>query len=60
MRSAAAQLTAGPAATRPAAAPARYDVRPEWIDYNGHMTESRYLQVFGDAMDALYPQRRRR
>jgi carnitine 3-dehydrogenase len=29
-------------------------VRPEWIDYNGHMTDSRYLQVFGDALDALY------
>jgi carnitine 3-dehydrogenase len=29
-------------------------VRPEWIDYNGHMTDSRYQQVFGDAMDALY------
>jgi carnitine 3-dehydrogenase len=29
------------------------DVRPEWIDYNGHMTDSRYLQVFGDATDAL-------
>ncbi len=29
-------------------------VRPEWIDYNGHMTESRYLQVFGDASDALF------
>lgn len=29
-------------------------VRPEWIDYNGHMTDSRYVQVFGDAMDALY------
>ena len=28
-------------------------VRPEWLDYNGHMTESRYLQVFGDATDAL-------
>ena len=28
-------------------------VRPEWIDYNDHMTESRYLQVFGDASDAL-------
>jgi len=28
-------------------------VRPEWIDYNGHMTDSRYLQVFGDATDAL-------
>ncbi len=29
-------------------------MRPEWIDYNGHMTDSRYGQVFGDAIDALY------
>ena len=29
-------------------------VRPEWIDYNGHMTDSRYMQVFGDAMDVMY------
>jgi carnitine 3-dehydrogenase len=29
-------------------------VRPEWIDYNGHMSDSRYLQVFGDATDALF------
>src|SRR5262249_44263052 len=29
-------------------------VRPEWIDYHGHMTDSRYLQVFGDASDALF------
>jgi carnitine 3-dehydrogenase len=28
-------------------------VRPEWVDYNGHMTDARYLQVFGDATDAL-------
>ncbi len=28
-------------------------VAPEWIDYNGHMTESRYLQVFADSSDAL-------
>jgi carnitine 3-dehydrogenase len=28
-------------------------VAPEWIDYNGHAHESRYLQVFGDATDAL-------
>jgi carnitine 3-dehydrogenase len=28
-------------------------VAPAWIDYNGHMTEHRYLQVFGDASDAL-------
>ena len=29
-------------------------VQPEWVDYNNHMTESRYLQVFGDASDALF------
>jgi carnitine 3-dehydrogenase len=29
-------------------------VPPEWIDYNGHVHESRYLQVFGDAADALF------
>jgi carnitine 3-dehydrogenase len=29
------------------------DVAPDWIDYNGHMTEHRYLQVFGDTTDAL-------
>ena len=28
-------------------------VLPEWADYNGHMTEYRYLQVLGDATDAL-------
>ena len=27
---------------------------PEWVDYNGHVHESRYLQVFGDAADALF------
>ncbi|MCV6576653.1 MAG: carnitine 3-dehydrogenase [Cohaesibacter sp.] len=25
----------------------------EWTDYNGHMTEHRYLQVLGDATDAF-------
>ena len=28
-------------------------VMPEWIDYNGHMTEFRYGQVFSDATDAV-------
>jgi carnitine 3-dehydrogenase len=44
------------AAAAGAAAPLRLietEVRPEWVDYNGHMTDSRYLQVFGDATDAL-------
>ena len=34
----------------------RFDtvVRPEWADYNHHMTDFRYGQLFGDAMDGLY------
>jgi carnitine 3-dehydrogenase len=28
-------------------------VDPSWVDYNGHMTESRYLHVFADASDAF-------
>jgi carnitine 3-dehydrogenase len=28
-------------------------VPPDWIDYNGHVHESRYLQLFADANDAL-------
>jgi carnitine 3-dehydrogenase len=28
-------------------------VPAEWVDYNGHVHESRYLQLFGDATDAL-------
>jgi len=28
-------------------------VAPEWIDYNGHMTEHRYAEVFATANDAL-------
>jgi carnitine 3-dehydrogenase len=28
-------------------------VSPAWLDYNGHMTEFRYLQVLGDASDAV-------
>ena len=29
-------------------------VRPEWVDYNKHMSDFRYGQVFGDAIDALF------
>ena len=32
--------------------PARL-VPPEWVDYNGHVHESRYLQLFADATDSL-------
>lgn len=51
----AATAAHGASATAPGA-PLRLvetQVRPEWVDYNGHMTDSRYLQVFGDATDAL-------
>ncbi|MEI6457619.1 MAG: 3-hydroxyacyl-CoA dehydrogenase NAD-binding domain-containing protein [Pseudomonadota bacterium] len=29
-------------------------VSPEWVDYNGHMTDYRYQHVFGEAVDALF------
>jgi carnitine 3-dehydrogenase len=29
-------------------------VLAEWVDYNGHAHESRYLELFGDASDKLY------
>jgi carnitine 3-dehydrogenase len=29
-------------------------VRDEWIDYNGHMSESFYLYAMGEATDALF------
>ncbi|MGW7520403.1 thioesterase family protein [Streptomyces sp. NPDC054796] len=31
----------------------RTTVRPEWIDYNGHMSEAFYVLVFGHATDAM-------
>jgi carnitine 3-dehydrogenase len=45
------QTAAGMAAKLP-----RMDtvVRPEWADYNNHMTDFRYGHLFGDAMDVLY------
>jgi carnitine 3-dehydrogenase len=47
-----------PATAVPAGDPAPLElhatvVTPDWIDYNGHAHESRYLQVFGDTTDAL-------
>jgi carnitine 3-dehydrogenase len=46
------------AADRAAQSLPRYEtvVRPEWADYNNHMTDFRYPHIFGDAMDALYRQ----
>ena len=29
-------------------------VAPDWIDYNGHMSEAYYVLVFGHATDAFY------
>jgi carnitine 3-dehydrogenase len=29
-------------------------VKPVWVDYNGHMSESCYLLVFGDNSDAFF------
>ncbi len=29
-------------------------VEPDWVDYNGHMTESAYLTAFGWVSDALF------
>jgi carnitine 3-dehydrogenase len=36
----------------------RYEtfVRPEWVDYNGHMSDFLYGHVFGEAIDSLYRQ----
>ena len=31
-------------------------VRPEWIDYNGHLSEAYYVLVFGHATDAVLAQ----
>jgi len=43
--------------TAPIPAPLRLhetSVKPRWVDYNRHMTESAYLLVFGDAADAFF------
>ncbi|WP_315982173.1 thioesterase family protein [Aliamphritea spongicola] len=32
----------------------RCEVSPDWVDYNGHMSESFFLFAFGDASDALF------
>ncbi|MER5394298.1 thioesterase family protein [Saccharopolyspora sp. NPDC002686] len=32
----------------------RTPVSPSWVDYNGHMSESCYLLVFGDSSDAFF------
>ena len=37
---------------RPLRLPVRR-VPPDWVDYNGHVHESRYLELFADATDSL-------
>lgn len=32
----------------------RTTVAPQWVDYNGHLSESCYLLVFGDSADAFF------
>ena len=44
-------------ATAPIPAPLQLHspkVEPQWVDYNGHMSESCYLLVFGDNSDAFF------
>ena len=31
-------------------------IRPEWIDYNGHMNMAYYAVIFDEAADEVYPQ----
>jgi carnitine 3-dehydrogenase len=31
-------------------------VRSEWVDYNRHMSDFRYAQLFGEAIDAMFRQ----
>jgi carnitine 3-dehydrogenase / betainyl-CoA thioesterase len=45
-----------PSDGRPSEGPLRLHkalVEPAWIDYNGHMTEHRYLEVMADSTDAF-------
>jgi carnitine 3-dehydrogenase len=53
-----ARAAATPSPTPDSGALPRFDtvVRPEWLDYNSHMTDFRYGHVFADAMEVLYRQ----
>jgi carnitine 3-dehydrogenase len=48
--------SAANAANTPSAELLRLDmvVRPEWTDYNNHLSDFQYGHLFGSAMDALY------
>lgn len=34
----------------------KMSVRPEWLDYNGHMNMAYYAVLFDEAADEIYPQ----
>ena len=46
----------GEQAEQPPLRPWRESVQPEWIDYNGHLTEACYVLVFGHATDQVMAQ----
>ena len=50
-----ANAATGGAAADPGLPLRLYETRvdPSWVDYNGHMTEARYLHVFAEATDAF-------
>ena len=48
------------ARSTPRCACTRRPCRADWIDYNGHVNDSRYLLAFGEATDALLRGDRRR
>jgi carnitine 3-dehydrogenase len=64
LRSLEARLYRDSSSTRPATSADRgkplrlldTEVRPEWVDYNRHLSDFRYGQLFGEAMDALFRQ----
>jgi len=50
---AAARAGAKPASSEAPLRLVEATVRPEWVDYNGHLTDARYFEVFGNAVDVL-------
>jgi carnitine 3-dehydrogenase len=50
---AAARAGARPASSEAPLKLVEATVRPEWVDYNGHLTDARYFEVFGNAVDVL-------
>jgi carnitine 3-dehydrogenase len=53
LRDASAQESAGSRLDEAPLCLNRTQVRPSWIDYNGHMTEGAYLTLFGETTDLV-------